>query len=278
MWDNPTGVIEEVLYPVVGQKRLEALVEESRQQGPYHQNVQTHISGSYTHHYRQMLPPLLEVLTFRSNNEQYKPLIEALAIVAAYLEEKDAYYPEDQEIPIADIIQKQWQSWIYQKDSEGQRRIRRVRYELCVLQSLRDKLRCKEIWVEQANRYRNPDEDVPADFSDKREAYYDALHLPQAATEFSQQLQEKMADSLHKLNDSLPQDPDVEILSKGGGWLRVTPLTKQKEPTKLRYLKNQIKQQWWMTSLLDIAKEVDFRVGFTNSFESLTGQRRIAPD
>lgn len=87
MWDNPAGIIEEVLYPIVGQERLEALVEESRQQGPYYQNVQTHISASYTHHYRQMLPPLLEVLTFRSNNEQYKPLIEALAIVAAYLEE-----------------------------------------------------------------------------------------------------------------------------------------------------------------------------------------------
>jgi TnpA family transposase len=278
MWDNPTGVIEEVLYPIVGQERLEALVEESRQQGPYYQNVQTHISASYTHHYRQMLPPLLEVLTFRSNNEQYKPLIEALAIVAAYLGEKDAYYPQDQEVPIADVIQKQWQSWIYQKDSDGSRRIRRVRYELCVLQALRDKLRCKEIWVEQANRYRNPDEDVPADFNDKRQAYYDALQLPQTAAEFVQRLQEEMVKSLQQLNDSLPLDPDVEILSKGGGWIRVTPLTKQKEPANLRYLKNKIKQQWWMTSLLDIVKEVDLRVGFTHSFVSLTGQQRIAAD
>jgi TnpA family transposase len=278
MWDNPTGIIEEVLYPIVGQERLEALVEESRQQGPYYQNVQTHISASYTHHYRQMLPPLLEVLTFRSNNEQYKPLIEALAIVAAYLEEKEAYYPQDQAVPIADVIQKQWQSWIYQKDSDGQRRIRRVRYELCVLQSLRDKLRCKEIWVEQANRYRNPDEDVPADFSDKRQAYYDALQLPQTAAEFVHRLQEEMIESLQKLNDSLPLDPDIEILSKGGGWIRVTPLTRQKEPANLRYLKNKIKQQWWMTSLLDIVKEVDLRVGFTHSFVSLTGQQRIAAD
>jgi TnpA family transposase len=225
-----------------------------------------------------MLPPLLEVLTFRSNNEQYKPLIEALAIVAAYLEEKDAYYPQDQEVPIADVIQKQWQSWIYQKDSDGRRRIRRVRYELCVLQALRDKLRCKEIWVEQANRYRNPDEDVPADFNDKRQTYYDALQLPQTAAEFVQRLQEEMIKSLQQLNDLLPLDPDIEILSKGGGWIRVTPLTKQKEPANLRYLKNKIKQQWWMTSLLDIVKEVDLRVGFTHSFVSLTGQQRIAAD
>ena len=106
------------------------------------------------------------------------PLSKHWTIVAAYLEEKDAYYPEDQEVPMDDVIQKQWQNWIYQKDSKGQRRIRRVRYELCVLQSLREKLRCKEIWVEAANHYRNPDEDVPADFSDKRDEYYDALNLP----------------------------------------------------------------------------------------------------
>ncbi len=129
MWDNPTGIIQDILYPVIGKERLKALVEEAKQQGPYRQFVQTRISGSYTHHYRQMLPPLLAVLSFRSNNDQYKPLIEALEIVAAYLEEKDAYYPKDQEVPMDDVIQKQWQHWIYQKDSQGRRRIRRVRYE-----------------------------------------------------------------------------------------------------------------------------------------------------
>lgn len=143
---------------------------------------------------------------------------------------------------------------------------------------MRDKLRCKEIWVEQANRYRNPDEDVPADFSDKRQAYYDALQLPHTAAEFVQRLQEEMIKSLQQLNDSLPLDSDIEILSKGGGWIRVAPLTRQKEPANLRYLKNKIKQQWWMTSLLDIVKEVDLRVGFTNNFVSLTGQQRITAD
>lgn len=85
MWDNPNGIIEEVLYPVIGKQRLEALVEEAKQQGPYRQSVQTHISSSYTHHYRQILPPLLAVLSFRSNNDQYKPLIKALDIVATYM-------------------------------------------------------------------------------------------------------------------------------------------------------------------------------------------------
>jgi TnpA family transposase len=275
MWDNPNGIIREVLYPLVGQERLRSLVHEAKNNGNYRHSVQTRISGSYTHHYRQILPPLLEVLTFRSNNDQYKPLIEAIEVVAAYLEEKDPFYPKEQEIPMDDVIQNRWQSWIYQQDRRGRRRIRRVRYELCVLQSLRDKLRCKEIWVEGADRYRNPDEDVPADFSDKREEYYDALTLPLQADEFIRLVKKQLEVALKMFHDTLPTNPAVEILPKGGGWIRVSPLLKQKEPANLGYLKNHIKQHWWMTSLLDIIKEADFRIGFTDSFESLTGQERL---
>lgn len=84
---------------------MKTLVDEAKQQGPYRQSVQTHISSSYTHRYLQMLPLLLQVFIFRSHNDQYKPLIEALDIVAAYVEQKDAYYPKDQTLPIEDVIQ-----------------------------------------------------------------------------------------------------------------------------------------------------------------------------
>ncbi|MCH9662148.1 MAG: Tn3 family transposase [Gammaproteobacteria bacterium] len=278
MSEHPDGIIREILYPLVGEERLQSLVEEAKNKGTYHQSIQTRVSASYTHHYRQMVPLLLEVLTFRSNNDLYKPLIEALAVVTDYLEEPDAFYPIDQVVPMDDVIQKQWQNWIYQNDKNGRRRIRRVRYELCVLQSLRDKLRCKEIWVEGADRYRNPDEDVPADFSDKRQAYYESLTLPLDADEFVQQLKSQLEQGLQNLNDTLPANPAVEILSKSGGWIRMSPLPKQTDPQNLEYLKNEIRQRWWMTSLLDIIKEVDFRVGFTDCFHSLTGQERLPRD
>ena len=67
----------------------------------------------------------------------------------------------------------------------------------------------------------------------------------------------------------------MDILPKSDGWIRLSPLLKQAEPPTLRYLKQEIRQRWWMTSLLDIIKEVDFRVGFTESFQSLTGQERL---
>ena len=57
-------------------------------------------------------------------------------IHAAYLDENSPYYPADEEVPIEGVIQKQWRGWIYQQDKNGDQRIRRVRYELCVLQTL----------------------------------------------------------------------------------------------------------------------------------------------
>jgi hypothetical protein len=249
MADNPNGIIQEVLYPIVGKARLKALVEEAKNKGGYRRAVQLRINRSYTYHYRQILPILLEVLTFRSNNDQYKPLIEALGVVATYLKEKDPFYPEDEKPPLDDVIQKQWHSWIYETDQKGKSRIRRTRYELCVLQSLRDKLRCKEIWVESADRYRNPDEDVPADFKEKREEYYRSLSLPLDADSFIKQLKQQMHQALQQFNDSLPNNPYVRLSQKGGHWIHLTPLEKQKEPANLLKLKNQIKRKWWMTSL-----------------------------
>jgi hypothetical protein len=40
-------------------------------------------------------------------------------------------------------------------------RVEWIPYELCVLRSLRERLRRREIWVVGGNRWRNPDEDLP---------------------------------------------------------------------------------------------------------------------
>jgi hypothetical protein len=45
------------------------------------------------------------------------------------------------------------------------------RNRFCVLQVLGEGLRCKEIWVIGANRYRNPDEVLPTDPEAQRAAF-----------------------------------------------------------------------------------------------------------
>ncbi|HXR64836.1 MAG TPA: hypothetical protein VN729_02860 [Ktedonobacteraceae bacterium] len=55
--------------------------------------MQEVMRSSYRHHYRQILPALLEVLDFHSNNTAYQPVIEALAIVSEYVSSRVAWYP-----------------------------------------------------------------------------------------------------------------------------------------------------------------------------------------
>jgi hypothetical protein len=48
------------------------------------------------------------------------------------------------------------------------RRENRISYEGCLPTALREKVRCKEAWVEAAHRFRSPDEKLPQDFDIRR--------------------------------------------------------------------------------------------------------------
>ena len=69
---------------------------------------------------------------------------------------------------------------------------------------LREKLRCKEIWVVGADHYRNPDDDLPQDFEEKRASYYQVLEQPEDARHFIATVQQAMQDELEQLNKTLP--------------------------------------------------------------------------
>ena len=60
----------------------------------------------------------------------------------------------------------------------------RIVYEICILEALRDKLRCKDVWVVGANRYRNPENEATADFESQRTTYYQPINLPPEADRF----------------------------------------------------------------------------------------------
>lgn len=221
---QPTGVVQEVVFPVVSEGTLRDIVKEWKSTGPiYRYHVQTVMQGSYRSHYRRMLPRLLETLEFRSNNALHQPLIRALALLRQYLQSRLQTYPVQEEIPLDGVVREGWRDVVLTTDTQGRTRVNRIAYELCVLQSLRDRLRCKEIWVVGANRYRNPDEDVPSDFAVQRPAYYAALQLPTQAEDFVRQLQHTMRDELAALDRTLPHNADVEILEKAKGWIKLSP-------------------------------------------------------
>src|SRR5207247_2145425 len=84
--EHPDEPVREVVFPVASEQTLRDLVAEYKAQGGvYRQQVQAVMRSSYRHHYRQILPALLEVLDFHSNNTAYQPVIEALAGVGEHV-------------------------------------------------------------------------------------------------------------------------------------------------------------------------------------------------
>ncbi len=93
---------------------------------------------------------------------------------------------------------------------QGQK-VNRISYELCVLRVVRDKMRCKELYAQGAYRYRNPDEDLPADFVMKQKEYYDDLKLPLSADEFIATQQQEIKAALTMLDKGMPKNKKVDI-------------------------------------------------------------------
>jgi TnpA family transposase len=278
-YDCPKGVIEEVVYPVVGRETLGDLVKEFRETKPaYRKKIHKVIRASYSSHYRRMVPELLASLEFCSNNEAHRPVIQALEIIKKYTGSSCRYFPANEVIPVAGVIRASWYETIIEPDDRDLERINRINYEIAALQALRDKLRCKEIWVRGANRYRNPDEDLPADFEQFREENYKALKQPLDAEAFIAGLKNELRAALARLNANMPDNPKVKITTKGKGWISVSPLDPQPEPAHLPRLKAELQRRWPMTSLLDILKEADLRIQFTECFRTVASREVLDRD
>jgi len=269
---KPDGIVREVVFPVVSEETLRDLVKEWKATGPtYRTTLRTMIRNSYKGHYRRMVPQVLHVLNFRSNNERHRPTIQALDLMKRYAGTKVHTFPVEEEVPLDGVVRGLWREAVIEKDAQGRQRVNRITYEICVLEALREQLRCKEIWVAGANRYRNPDEDLPADFEAQRIPYYQALNLPLDPDRFIADLQAEMRDALKTLDAGLPNNAHVRIGRKyGSSWITLTPFDAHPEPPNLTALKAEITATWPMTSLLDMVKETDLRLGFTDALKSPT--------
>lgn len=273
---NPDQMIKDAVFPVISEQTLHDLIADLRATR-LDKRQRTHLvmRRAYGFHYRRMVPPLLRVLRFHSNNSIHRPVIDALDVLTRYADSDAPFYDPDDAPPLDGVVPAAWREMVIAPRPRGPNRIRRVPYEICVLQALREKLRCKEIWVAGADRYRHPEDDLPQDFDTRRETYYAALQLPLACDTFIEHLQQEHAQALAMLNDGLPTNAEVRITDKQGGWIEVSPLTPQPDPPHLEALKAEVSTRWSMTSLLDILKEADARVHFSDLLQSLTAREHL---
>ncbi len=168
--------------------------------------------------------------------------------------------------------------WVVHTNDEGEVKVNRINYEICVLQNLREQVRSKEIWVPGADKHRNPDEDLPQDFEEKRDHYYQLLNQPLDVDTFIAKVKTEMSEALAEFNDGLPQNPDVNLRENKRKRIKLSPLKALPEPTNIARLKREIGQRWGVMNLIDIFKEAELRIGFTKMFKSVTAWHTLSPD
>jgi TnpA family transposase len=276
---EPDGLVKEVIYPVANEKRLEHLIDTLGDGTTFRDRLHERLKSAYTHYYRRLLPVILKALEFRSDSTALQPLMRALDLLKTYTDKpRQDPYAADVDVPMDGVLSAEWQAAAMTTDAKGEPTIDRATYELGVLRAVREKLRCKELWVVGAKRYRNPDDDLPQDFEDKREQYYQDLQQPLDVDPFITQLQTEMTEALTQLNRGLPDNTKVKILDKRGGWIHLTPLSEQPEPEHLRALKAEIAERWSVLPLLDVLKKTEMRLQFTDHFKSMGNREVLAPE
>ena len=275
---EPEGLVKDVIYPIAGEDKLEQLIDSLGDgEWTFRARYQSRLRSSYNRHYRRMLSPVLKALEFRCENSQLKPVMEAIELLKDYADKpRKEPYAAEINVPLEGVLNQTWQEAVMSTaGADGEPQIDRVAYEIGVLRAVREKLRCKEIWVTGAKRYRNPDEDLPQDFEAKREQYYQDLQRSVDVEPFIAQIQRDMTQALDQLNRGMPSNPKVAILDKRGGWIRLTPLEAQAEPEHLAKLKEEISRRWSIIPLLDILKETEFRLHFATHFRSTASRETL---
>ena len=114
---KPDDTVRAVVFPVVDEQTLRDLVAEGEATGPmYRHHLQAVIRGSYRSHYRRMLPIVLGALTFRSNNQDHRPVLDALALVRRHLDSKLHCYPLEESVPLDGVVPIAWRDAVIERD------------------------------------------------------------------------------------------------------------------------------------------------------------------
>lgn len=274
--DNPEGVIQEAIYPVVSKDQIEAIIKARYLQKNLTTSVRDKVIQSYSTHYRKKIFDIIDILSIKSTN---KDLLTALLLIKKYQSSRREHYPLDENIPIDGLVTKKDLEFVCTTDENKNVLILRKDYEYAIFRTLRDKLKHKEVWIDGSFKYKDPATDVPSDFDNNRPYYYELLKQPLLAQEFVQPLKYKLTTEIKNFDKSILKNPYVVLTKrKGKPWIKLSPLTERPKPSGLERLKESIQKHWRVINLLDILKEVDLRENFTECFTSSGNREILAPE
>jgi hypothetical protein len=277
--EHPDETVRHALFPVVPEATLRQLVKEAkRTEQLFRAQVRTEIRGSYSNHYRRMLPRILDALEFRCANTLYRPVMDALALLDCHVETpgQQRFYPAGERVPIDRVLPDEWRDAVI--DEHG--KIERIPYELCVLRALRDALRRREIYGSGAHRWRNPDEDLPADFEHNRDVHYAAIRKPRDPQAFIADLQARLYAGLERLNHATATNTagGVRVTTRRGRpWIVVPAIGQLPAAPNIQALHTEIQRRHGMLDLLEVLKDADHLSDFTAQLTSVASREITDP-
>jgi TnpA family transposase len=276
--ENPDGTVEEVVFKTVGHDILKRIVEEfdAENQGADYESSRTRIiKAKYSRHYRRMLKPVLETLRFHAKNSAYQPIIDGVDLIKKHIDKRCTYYPQDENIPDK-LFTNQQAKFVYENTDTGIRVVKHY-FEVYVLQKLGKALNCKEVWVEGAYMFRNPDLDLPQNWPDIQIERCEKWDIPTNAKDFIEPIRKEMIDWVNTANTFFKCEQDVYIYYPAGGSkgrFRIPKIKARPERPILQEIKDKVLHRWGMLDLLDVLVEADKHVEFSRFFHT-TGQRQI---
>ena len=266
---SPEEKVCDVVYPEAGgEEGIRGLIKALSNGPVFKSKVKSVMRASYQGHYRRMIPIILDNLEFQSNNSSYQPILDGIRILKKYRNSKKKQFPNSEKVPIDGVVKKEWHSLVFNAGDSAS--INRINYEMALLVALREKLRCKEIWIDGSLKYGNPDKDLPQDFDKNRNSYFEKLGIQPSSKRFIKELKSDMLQSLQTFNNGILNDQNVQIIQKSGKpHILLSPFDPQAPAKNLESLKTGVHSKWPMTGLLDVLKETELRTGFTKYFETI---------
>ena len=268
---NPERAIGDVVFDMIDRPSVLAIVNNKAETSSWAEDVFKLMRGSWATYYRPMLQTLLATVEFASNNQHHKPLLKALDWISVQHGAKRQFHVKRDRVIINGVVPNKYRSAVIDKRGF----LDRHAYELCAVLTLREKLRSREIWVAGAERYKNPDDDIPDDFEEERETYYQELGLSEDAKAFTSRIKTELEEQLIAFNDERSENDKVNVAWTTKPKFIITPLSPERPPQTLEALKGTIAETWPMTSLLDMVKETALDTGFLREFTTAGQYQKI---
>jgi hypothetical protein len=163
------------------------------------------------------------------------------------------------------FIPKNWKALVIQKDST----IERKAYTFCLLEQLIKGLACRDLFVNQSERWSNPSAKLlqGSAWESARSHVCRALNLAQLATPELDNLKQQLESAYQRTALNLPQNQGVKIETvKGKETLTISNLDKLVESDSYLQLKEQVQTLLPHVDLPEILLEIQAKTGFMDEF------------